>query len=1342
MKKKIRVINDKHLIDKLMSDDDENNDNDNDNERDSKSVKENNKYMKNKIDYRNKTNDDVIKKKRIIIKKGEKRNKKDSKYNIEKENEDIILNINDNINNIKQEKYFRTNDCNDNKTSNLIIYNSRRKPKINTLEYVRRINNNIDSNKLITSLSCLNFKNNSMTDENNNNINNNNESESSNNMYFAKKNSRPKKQIKDFMKNNKLKIKIKKLRLNKEKNEKIIKKFKNFVELQKNIEENKKLEKINKSLNLKTIPLNKNTDKENYIKKAKGEFILSQNTSMSSSLNQQELYLSIYDAQRIYSLKDNNKLLIKNHSMIIDNDNNKIYNDNKINNINNIIKNLNEKNNNKRNKNNYKSQKNQELIKRQKLDKNVIQTIKNLIIRLNKFLVNCTNKNKDKKIDIPKNKTLINDYDYILKNLNKFLIQKQNSKNKNIHKSNKNNKQNIFIKKQQPSKDNFKKISMNDIKKLINRSHNNINNNEYKLDNSAFINNKNEVLNKNNIIKNINKNKNYNFNEEQLNKYKEIFSYVFIYLKLFIKKNVFNHIISYINSKYKYTSGFNHIIFVIKKRPFNYLRIIQQREYYQVILRQFYIPYIIRAFNNIKNYAFNLQKFSDAFNVIKQFYFFNFLKRMLYYIEIKENYINEKIEDDKIIEEEKDEQSESSKMENEKKIKKKSNNNLDNNRKHIINNEIFGEVKILTNTFNILTKTLAHSPKNYIFNLLKKYYLESKNRDKNNINIRNSENIKKEINNFEVKDENKISNYKDKIINSQKEDINVNNNLPNEEKKIDNNYKNKSKNEQKYNSNKDKQINLSNEDIKKKETNLFVPYKEKIKNNLNISNEHQNDIIEDKNISNNIYKNDFKKYEQNNKDKINNEKEKQNKINKKIKTDSKDILSQKEKNLPVKNVDLIKIKKRINNQKDNPINNNKIYNENDDLRDNDDEFEKNRKIMMNITNEINKKITDELTNEIIKELFKEEIENKCNLLSYKKNIKKQSNSSINGLSNKDNISVISHSPGRKYNKSNSSQNIINNNEAYPNLNNNIQEEDELNNSIFKKTIHEIKIEKELNYYEENIFPKLLKLIEDNINKNYLKIINNLKEPLKKNDEEVMNDLSNILSYDIIINNDIIKYKSKFYNKDIIKKEYIDKKLLIDFNNKIKNELFYDKYYYKLLNQCVYDTTNEIIKNKRMYGNIGEPLLWSMRNRKIEYKYNDTKIFQNLFTTNIIKELKKIFFSKIGDIIDNIENLNISQFSKERDLNFNENIREELKEENDIDKLDEQETIVKLMISKIIMSQLLNEVIEILEHIQNSRKDPERYNNKSIYACTNMPLLSFQNKIENEEEENSEDTINQ
>ena len=42
-----------------------------------------------------------------------------------------------------------------------------------------------------------------------------------------------------------------------------------------------------------------------------------------------------------------------------------------------------------------------------------------------------------------------------------------------------------------------------------------------------------------------------------------------------------------------------------------------------------------------------------------------------------------------------------------------------------------------------------------------------------------------------------------------------------------------------------------------------------------------------------------------------------------------------------------------------------------------------------------------------------------------------------------------------------------------------------------------------------------------------------------------------------------------------------------------------------------------------------------------------------------------------------------------------------------------------------MEQLLNEVVEILEHIQLSRKKPILYQNKSIFACEEIPRLTIQ-----------------
>ena len=44
---------------------------------------------------------------------------------------------------------------------------------------------------------------------------------------------------------------------------------------------------------------------------------------------------------------------------------------------------------------------------------------------------------------------------------------------------------------------------------------------------------------------------------------------------------------------------------------------------------------------------------------------------------------------------------------------------------------------------------------------------------------------------------------------------------------------------------------------------------------------------------------------------------------------------------------------------------------------------------------------------------------------------------------------------------------------------------------------------------------------------------------------------------------------------------------------------------------------------------------------------------------------------------------------------------------------------------MVLEQLLNEIVEILEHVHLSRTKPDLYQNKSIYACEDIPRLSFQ-----------------
>ena len=111
--------------------------------------------------------------------------------------------------------------------------------------------------------------------------------------------------------------------------------------------------------------------------------------------------------------------------------------------------------------------------------------------------------------------------------------------------------------------------------------------------------------------------------------------------------------------------------------------------------------------------------------------------------------------------------------------------------------------------------------------------------------------------------------------------------------------------------------------------------------------------------------------------------------------------------------------------------------------------------------------------------------------------------------------------------------------------------------------------------------------------------------------------------------------------------------------------------------------------------------------------------------------------KLGSQSDAVDT---EQLSQERELKFINSIKEELDEDNEEWKVFEtEETLIQLIMSKIIMGQLLNEVVEILEHIRLSRKYPLRYQNKSIYACEDIPHLTIQSTT-NTNEDN--DSINQ
>ena len=278
-------------------------------------------------------------------------------------------------------------------------------------------------------------------------------------------------------------------------------------------------------------------------------------------------------------------------------------------------------------------------------------------------------------------------------------------------------------------------------------------------------------------------------------------------------------------------------------------------------------------------------------------------------------------------------------------------------------------------------------------------------------------------------------------------------------------------------------------------------------------------------------------------------------------------------------------------------------------------------------------------------------------------------------------------------------------------------------SVFNKTIKDKKKENSLNLYFKKIAPRLIKLIKEEIISKYPRIYDNISTPLKNKSVGLMMSLC-LQDADMLRDN----YKCtdmKESIRSIIDKEGILKKFEpINRQIRSKDKVTSDNFYDNMLNDCLIDTTIELINKERLYGENGDPLEWSSRTHELIFRYN--KSDSKLFAKNICKNLIKTMFTRVGLITENYDYLNAEQINDKRDKRLIDNIKNELDEdEYQWRNLEMEETQLKVEIAELIMEQLYNENIEILEHIQYSRNRPDLYLNKSIYACEEIPKLSFQ-----------------
>jgi hypothetical protein len=153
----------------------------------------------------------------------------------------------------------------------------------------------------------------------------------------------------------------------------------------------------------------------------------------------------------------------------------------------------------------------------------------------------------------------------------------------------------------------------------------------------------------------------------------------------------------------------------------------------------------------------------------------------------------------------------------------------------------------------------------------------------------------------------------------------------------------------------------------------------------------------------------------------------------------------------------------------------------------------------------------------------------------------------------------------------------------------------------------------------------------------------------------------------------------------------------------------------------------ILINIRLYGKLGEPLPWSSRSRVLKYKFDkDNKFSKQKLTNHVDIMLMNNLKEKVGILPENLE-MEFENLTAEREKRLLSILAKEVASdcEDGWKNYEVEETQVKLELSEMVLEQLLNEVVEIMEHVQLSRKNPSLYFYKSIYSCEEIPRLSFQ-----------------
>ena len=598
--------------------------------------------------------------------------------------------------------------------------------------------------------------------------------------------------------------------------------------------------------------------------------------------------------------------------------------------------------------------------------------------------------------------------------------------------------------------------------------------------------------------------------------------------------------------------------------------------------------------------------------------------------------------------------------------------------KEVINHEINEEInEELNENENIITNNLD----NIYSDKLKEVIDKINNADEKNIKFKNSdneysfENIKKEMQKEQIRNDTNI-NYINIIINN-----NINNALNKKENDISDD----------EDINKGKFWDIEPEE-KKKKNYLIIKNPSKNKNNIKEFDELYSDIKQMKSYSecSGLVNESKSNKENSNKDEKNLDKNKLNKVNKNV------------------NICLKKEFKVFNNKKGKDKKEINLCNNEGNLNKLKDLIKEN-----NINNYI-----DEITEQIVKYVLENEIINIDKLIPKKLNM----NAYTNLLNQNQNPSL--------------SQDNIKNDIRYKDLNSLGIEDIVMNDSklsldkslifsssiysIFNKTISERKEELSENFFFYKILPKIIKIINEELIERYELIFNYISAPIKLNSNEIL-----LFSFETNKESIIKNYKNKIFKENI--DEIIQKKTFLNKLNQVTNEMR-NKYflegdiiYDEILNKCITDFLLELIKKEKFFFNINEYLFFPYEN-KSNFLNQHNIILNNKkkFADYICKHLLSLLKIKLGKKLVELEIINEDKLKKENEIKINNEIKKEILDkdiENNIE-LKFKDIKIQFDLAGDIFEILIKETIEILDNIQYSRKLFNNNNYNNIYQNDN------------------------